>query len=112
MGDGGFWHNGLTSGIGKRSFLTRTMGLPSSSTTGYSAATGRAGYPLITRFQSEPQHETHDREQQCAAIGVDLGENRSNNTYDVARHARRAARCPDIERQRPKGRRLRNQNAR
>jgi indolepyruvate ferredoxin oxidoreductase alpha subunit len=69
MGDGGFWHNGLTSGIANAVF-NKNDGILVIMKNGYSSATGTQELP------SSPQHsETHapdmSMERALAGIGAD-----------------------------------------
>ena len=69
MGDGGFWHNGLTSGIANAVF-NKNDGILVIMKNGYSSATGTQELP------SSPQHsDTHapdmSMERALAGIGVD-----------------------------------------
>ena len=69
MGDGGFWHNGLTTGIANTVF-NKNDGILVIMKNGYSSATGTQELP------SSPQHsETHSpdmsMERALAGIGVD-----------------------------------------
>ncbi|KAK1765251.1 hypothetical protein QBC33DRAFT_621450 [Phialemonium atrogriseum] len=59
MVDGGFWHNGLTSGIGKAVFNQDDL-VTLIVNNGYSAATGGHDYPLVACRQSLPQHKEFD----------------------------------------------------
>jgi hypothetical protein len=74
MGDGGFWHNGLTTGIANTVF-NKNDGVLVIMKNGYSSATGTQELP------SSPQHsDTHapdmSMERALAGIGVGLGEDR------------------------------------
>ena len=69
MGDGGFWHNGLTSGIANTVF-NRNDGILVIMKNGYSSATGTQELP------SSPQHSAHkapdmSMERALQGIGVD-----------------------------------------
>jgi indolepyruvate ferredoxin oxidoreductase, alpha subunit len=69
MGDGGFWHNGLTSGIANTVF-NRNDGILVIMKNGYSSATGTQELP------SSPQHSEHkapdmSMERALEGIGVD-----------------------------------------
>ena len=55
MGDGGFWHNGLTSGIGNAVF-NRHDGLTIIVDNGYSAATG--GQYVLSSRADVPERKT------------------------------------------------------
>src|SRR5215207_8005034 len=74
MGDGGFWHNGLTSGVGNAVF--------NKSDNGYSAATG--GQDIPSSFHpSATRHTQNSIESAVRGIGVTWART-INNTYDVA----------------------------
>jgi len=79
MGDGGFWHNGLTSGVANAVF-NRDDGILVIMKNGYSSATGTQELP------SSPQHSAHKApgmtiERALAGIGV--GWTRTVHTYHV-----------------------------
>lgn len=82
MGDGGFWHNGLTSGIGNAVFNqddTVTIIIDN----GYSAATGGQDI-LSSRATNETRATNHPIEK--AVRGLGIGWVRTlTRTYDVAR---------------------------
>jgi indolepyruvate ferredoxin oxidoreductase alpha subunit len=59
MGDGGFWHNGLTSGVGNAVF-NQTDNLLLVVDNGYSAATGGQDV-LSSKAVNDPQHQQPDR---------------------------------------------------
>jgi indolepyruvate ferredoxin oxidoreductase alpha subunit len=74
MGDGGFWHNGLTTGIANTVF-NKNDGILVIMKNGYSSATGTQELP------SSPQHsDTHapdmSMERALAGIGVDWVQHR------------------------------------
>ena len=82
MGDGGFWHNGLTSGIANAVFNqdeTVTIVVDN----GYSAATGGQDI-LSSRAQNETRATNHPIEQAARGIGVKWARTLPR-TYDVAR---------------------------
>ncbi|MFT3976496.1 MAG: indolepyruvate ferredoxin oxidoreductase subunit alpha [Sphingomonas bacterium] len=82
MGDGGFWHNGLTSGLGNAVFNqdeTVTIVVDN----GYSAATGGQDI-LSSRAQNETRATNHPIEQAARGIGVKWARTLPR-TYDVAR---------------------------
>ncbi|WP_326522984.1 indolepyruvate ferredoxin oxidoreductase subunit alpha [Sphingomonas sp.] len=82
MGDGGFWHNGLTSGIGNAVFNqdeTVTIIVDN----GYSAATGGQDI-LSSRAPSETRTTNHPIETAVRGMGVKWART-LNRTYDVAR---------------------------
>jgi len=76
MGDGGFWHNGLTSGIGNAVFNTsNTVSVIVDNN--YSAATG--GQDLLSsRFSKSARHSI-----QRALKGLGVKSLRTINSYDV-----------------------------
>lgn len=53
MGDGGFWHNGLTSGVGQAVF-NKEDGVLLVMNNGYTSATGQQHIPSTTRGDDEP----------------------------------------------------------
>jgi indolepyruvate ferredoxin oxidoreductase alpha subunit len=68
MGDGGFWHNGLTSGIGNAVF-NRSDGVTLVVDNGYSAATG--GQDLLSsRADNRSRNTNHPIEQAVRGVGV------------------------------------------
>jgi indolepyruvate ferredoxin oxidoreductase alpha subunit len=82
MGDGGFWHNGLTSGIGNAVFNkddTVTIIVDN----GYSAATG--GQDILSSRAQNPSRKTNNPIER-AVRGMGVGWVRTlTRTYDVAR---------------------------
>jgi indolepyruvate ferredoxin oxidoreductase, alpha subunit len=79
MGDGGFWHNGLTSGVANAVF-NKDDGILVIMKNGYSSATGTQELP------SSPQHSEHKAadmsiERALGGLGVDWM--RSVHTYHV-----------------------------
>jgi indolepyruvate ferredoxin oxidoreductase alpha subunit len=82
MGDGGFWHNGLTSGIGNAVF-NRDDNLTIVVDNGYSAATG--GQDLLSSAAvNDNRSTTHAIETAVRGIGVGWVK-AIDNTYDVPR---------------------------
>ena len=82
MGDGGFWHNGLTSGFGNAVFNqdeTVTIVVDN----GYSAATGGQDI-LSSRANNETRATNHPIERAARGIGVKWARTLPR-TYDVAR---------------------------
>ena len=80
MGDGGFWHNGLTSGIANTVF-NRNDGILVIMKNGYSSATGTQELP------SSPQHseaKAADMSMERALKGIGVGWMKTVNNYDVA----------------------------
>jgi indolepyruvate ferredoxin oxidoreductase alpha subunit len=82
MGDGGFWHNGLTSGIGNAVFNqdeTLTIVVDN----GYSAATG--GQDILSSHASNDIRATnHPIEQAARGVGIKWARTLTH-TYDVAK---------------------------
>jgi indolepyruvate ferredoxin oxidoreductase alpha subunit len=78
MGDGGFWHNGLTSGIANTVF-NRNDGILVIMKNGYSSATGTQELP------SSPQHSESkaDLSMERALAGIGVGWVKTVNNYDV-----------------------------
>ena len=69
MGDGGFWHNGLTSGVGNAVF-NQTDNVLLVIDNGYSAATG--GQDILSSKASNPIRSTnHPIERAVRGVGVD-----------------------------------------
>src|SRR5882757_2860088 len=81
MGDGGFWHNGLTSGVGNAVF-NKSDNVLIIVDNGYSAATG--GQDIPSSFHpSATRHTQNSIETAVRGIGVTWART-INNTYDVA----------------------------
>jgi indolepyruvate ferredoxin oxidoreductase alpha subunit len=79
MGDGGFWHNGLTSGIGNAVF-NRHDGITIIVDNGYSAATG--GQQILSSQSGTPERDTrHPIEKAVRGVGVEWV--RTVSTYDM-----------------------------
>jgi indolepyruvate ferredoxin oxidoreductase, alpha subunit len=79
MGDGGFWHNGLTSGIANTVF-NKNDGILVIMKNGYSSATGTQELP------SSPQHsaaKASDMSMERALKGIGVGWMKTVNNYDV-----------------------------
>ncbi|MDQ5849073.1 MAG: indolepyruvate ferredoxin oxidoreductase subunit alpha [Pseudomonadota bacterium] len=79
MGDGGFWHNGLTSGIANTVF-NKNDGILVIMKNGYSSATGTQELP------SSPQHsesKSDDMSMERALKGIGVGWMKTVNNYDV-----------------------------
>jgi indolepyruvate ferredoxin oxidoreductase, alpha subunit len=79
MGDGGFWHNGLTSGVANAVF-NKDDGILVIMKNGYSSATGTQELP------SSPQHSEHkaaDMSIERALEGLGVGWMRTVHTYHV-----------------------------
>ncbi len=92
MGDGGFWHNGLTSGVGNAVFNQNDSVLVVVDN-GYTAATG--GQDILSSQAANPIRTTR-LSIADAVRGVGVKWVRTiTRTYDVAAHARRAARGAD-----------------
>ena len=79
MGDGGFWHNGLTSGIANAVF-NRHDGVTLIVDNGYSAATGGQYIPS-SRHGMARQQPNNSIEQAVRGVGVDWV--RKVSTYDM-----------------------------
>jgi indolepyruvate ferredoxin oxidoreductase alpha subunit len=80
MGDGGFWHNGLTSGVANTVF-NKNDAILVIMKNGYSSATGTQELP------SSPQHSAHkaaDMSIERALQGIGVGWVKTVNNYDVA----------------------------
>lgn len=81
MGDGGFWHNGLTSGIGNAVF-NKNDGLTIVIDNNYAAATG--GQDLLSGKNEVRNRSTqHPIEKAVRGIGVDWA--RTVKTYDIGK---------------------------
>jgi len=84
MGDGGFWHNGLTSGIANTVF-NKNDGILVIMKNGYSSATGTQELP------SSPQHSEHkapDMSMERALEGIGVGWIKTVDNYRVAEVAK------------------------
>ena len=81
MGDGGFWHNGLTSGIGNAVF-NRSNNVTVIIDNGYAAATG--GQEVLSSKASNASRSTYHRIED-AVRGVGVRWLRTVRTYDLAR---------------------------
>ncbi len=80
MGDGGFWHNGLTSGIGNAVF-NRSDALTVIVDNNYSAATG--GQDVLSSKRSNENRSTqHPIEKAVRGVGVEWA--RTVRTYDIS----------------------------
>jgi indolepyruvate ferredoxin oxidoreductase alpha subunit len=81
MGDGGFWHNGLTSGVGNAVF-NKSDNVLIIVDNGYSAATG--GQDIPSSFHPHQNRDTqHSIESAVRGVGVKWAKT-INRTYDVA----------------------------
>ncbi|NLD53847.1 MAG: indolepyruvate ferredoxin oxidoreductase subunit alpha, partial [Burkholderiaceae bacterium] len=81
MGDGGFWHNGLTSGIAN-SVFNRSDNLTIVVDNNYTAATG--GQDILSSDAANPTRSTgHEIEQAVRGVGVKWVRT-MRRTYDVA----------------------------
>ena len=79
MGDGGFWHNGLTSGIGNAVF-NKSNGLTIVVDNNYSAATG--GQDLLSsKAQTVGRSTQHPIEKAVRGVGVNW--TKTVRTYDI-----------------------------
>src|SRR5690606_25814409 len=82
MGDGGFWHNGLTSGISNAVF-NKYDSVTIIVDNGYAAATG--GQDILSSRAANPIRTTgHSIEQAVRGVGVKWVRT-INRTYDLAR---------------------------
>jgi len=84
MGDGGFWHNGLTSGIANTVF-NKNDGILVIMKNGYSSATGTQELP------SSPQHSEHkapDMSMERALEGIGVGWIKTVDNYRVGEVAK------------------------
>ena len=79
MGDGGFWHNGLTSGIGNAVF-NESDALTVVIDNNYSAATGGQDI-LSSRGENENRSTKHSIEKAVKGVGVKWA--RTVTTYDI-----------------------------
>ncbi|MBF4161432.1 thiamine pyrophosphate-dependent enzyme [Nocardioides acrostichi] len=82
MGDGGFWHNGLTSGVGNAVFNQSDQMLVVVDNA-YSAATGGQDV-LSSRADSQLRSTKHPIERAVRGIGVTWAKTIAN-TYDIAK---------------------------
>jgi indolepyruvate ferredoxin oxidoreductase, alpha subunit len=81
MGDGGFWHNGLTSGVGNAVF-NKSDNVLIIVDNGYSAATG--GQDIPSSFHPSASRQTQNSiEKAVRGVGVTWART-INRTYDVA----------------------------
>ncbi|HEU4974961.1 MAG TPA: indolepyruvate ferredoxin oxidoreductase subunit alpha [Baekduia sp.] len=82
MGDGGFWHNGLTSGVGNAVFNKNDQLLVVVDNA-YSAATG--GQDILSSQADSPTRSTqHPIEKAARGVGVEWAKT-VDDTYDVGR---------------------------
>jgi indolepyruvate ferredoxin oxidoreductase alpha subunit len=81
MGDGGFWHNGLVSGIANAVF-NRSNNVTVIIDNGYAAATG--GQDVLSSKGNNPTRSTYHRIQDALA-GVGVKWIRTVRSYDVAK---------------------------
>ena len=79
MGDGGFWHNGLTSGIGNAVF-NKSDGLTIVVDNNYAAATG--GQDLLSS-KGSPKNRSTQHPIEEAAKGIGVKWTRTVRTYDI-----------------------------
>ena len=88
MGDGGFWHNGLSTGVASAVFNNHD-GILIIVDNGYSAATGGQDIPSFVRPENliaSSREEREDRQPIEAAVrGVGVKWVRTVLTYDIAR---------------------------
>ena len=85
MGDGGFWHNGLTSGIANAVF-NRSDNLTIIVDNNYTSATGGQDMLSSKAAQSDAQHRRTRSRTRCAASA-------SSWVRTVTPHLRRRRRC-------------------
>jgi indolepyruvate ferredoxin oxidoreductase alpha subunit len=86
MGDGGFWHNGLTSGIGNAVF-NKHDGLTIIVDNGYSAATG--GQYILSSTGDSATRKTHNPiEAAVRGVGVDWVRTRQDLRHERVRTTR------------------------
>ena len=109
MGDGGFWHNGLTSAIANAVFNKRdnlTIIVDNS----YTSATG--GQDILSSYsgQRDPQHADHAIEKAVRGVGVEWVRTLHAHLRR-RRHARHPARGADHEGEGAEGHRSRSRNA-
>ncbi len=92
MGDGGFWHNGLTSGIANTVF-NKNDGILVIMKNGYSSATGTQELP------SSPQHSEHkaDLSMERALEGIGVGWIRTVDNYRVGEVAKTLKEAMDTD---------------
>jgi len=81
MGDGGFWHNGLTSGIGNAVF-NKSDGLTIVVDNNYAAATG--GQDLLSS-KGEVENRSTQHAIEDAAKGVGVKWTKTVRTYDIGK---------------------------
>ena len=79
MGDGGFWHNGLTSGVANAAF-NRDDGILVIMKNGYTSATGTQNIPSS---QHQDPHKARDMSIERALTGLGIGWVKSIYTYRV-----------------------------
>jgi indolepyruvate ferredoxin oxidoreductase alpha subunit len=79
MGDGGFWHNGLTSGVANAAF-NRDDGILVIMKNGYTSATGTQNIP--SSLHQDP-HKARDMSIERALSGLGIGWVKSIYTYRV-----------------------------
>jgi indolepyruvate ferredoxin oxidoreductase alpha subunit len=79
MGDGGFWHNGLTSGVANAVF-NKDDGILLIMKNGYSAATGTQELPSSAQHS---EHKADDMSIERALQGLGVGWMRTVRTYHV-----------------------------
>jgi indolepyruvate ferredoxin oxidoreductase alpha subunit len=92
MGDGGFWHNGLTTGIANTVF-NKNDGILVIMKNGYSSATGTQELP------SSPQHSEHkaDLSMERALAGIGVGWVRTVDNYRVGEVAKTLKEAMDTD---------------
>jgi indolepyruvate ferredoxin oxidoreductase, alpha subunit len=80
MGDGGFWHNGLTSGIAN-SVFNRDDGILIIMKNGYSSATGTQNIPSSPH---QTEYKSRDMSIEKALTGIGVGWMETVNNYRVS----------------------------
>ena len=80
MGDGGFWHNGLTSGVANAAF-NRDDGILVIMKNGYTSATGTQNIPSSLH---QDAHKAKDMSIERALAGLGIGWVKNVYTYRVA----------------------------
>ena len=108
VGDGGFWHNGLTSSIGNAVF-NKSDNVTIIVDNGYTSATG--GQDILSSYADNSIRKTQNSiEKAVRGVGVEWVRTLTH-TYDVAGHARHLARGADHARRRARRSSWRSRNA-
>jgi indolepyruvate ferredoxin oxidoreductase alpha subunit len=98
MGDGGFWHNGLTSGIGNAVFNENNNVIVIVDN-GYAAATG--GQDILSSLAENPLRSTNNKIAK-AVKGVGVKWVKTVHTYDLAKMTRTLRRAMTCDAKGPK----------